>query len=132
MALINCPACRTKMSSVAKVCPKCGFTSEPQAEIDAEQVKLFQMRLFRERMYKLRMLSYVAMTIAMIGAVPMLWDYIRGIELSEPLILMKHWGVYAIAAGFFLYLVIRFLMTTARRRYYANIPKDTDSTSQVG
>ncbi len=122
MALVNCPACRAKMSSLAKVCPKCGFTSEPHAEIDPEQVKLFQIRLFRERMYKLRMLSYVAMTITMIGAIPMLWDYIRGIEESLPVILLDHWGVYAIATGFFLYLVIRFLMITVRRRYYANLP----------
>lgn len=129
MALVNCPACRTKMSSVAKICPKCGFTSDPEAQVDVEQVKLFQMRLFRDRMYKLRMLSYVAMTVTMIGAIPMLWDYIRGIEQSVPLILLNHWGVYAIAIGFVLYLLIRFFMIVVRRRYYANLPVEDKSNA---
>ncbi len=124
MALVNCPACRTKMSSVAKVCPKCGYSRDPDAQIDPEQVKLFQKRLFRDRMYKLRMLSYVAMTITMIGALPMLWDYITGIENSTPVVLLKHWGVYPIALGFVLYLVIRITMVAVRRNYRANLPKD--------
>jgi len=122
MALVNCPACRTKMSSVAKVCPKCGYSRDPNAEIDPEQVKLFQKRQFRDRMFKLRMLSYVAMTITMIGALPMLWDYIRGIEEAEPIIMLEHWGIYAIAVGFFLYLLIRIFMIVSRRMYYANLP----------
>ncbi len=124
MALVNCPACRTKMSSVAKVCPKCGYSRDPDAQIDPEQVKLFQKRMFRDRMYKLRMLSYVAMTITMIGALPMLWDYIKGIENSNNIELLKHWGVYPIALGFVLYLVIRVSMVAVRRNYRANLPKD--------
>ncbi len=122
MALINCPACRTKISSVAKVCPKCGYSKDPQAQADPEQVKLFQRRMFRDRMYKLRMFSYVAMTITMIGALPMLWDYIKGVESGEPVVLLSHWGIYAIALGFFLYVVIRFFMVITRRNYHANLP----------
>ena len=124
MALVNCPACRTKMSSVAKVCPKCGYSRDPDAQIDPQQVKLFQKRMFRDRMYKLRMFSYVAMTITMIGALPMLWDYIKGIENSNPVELLKHWGVYPVALGFVLYLIIRVAMVAVRRNYRANLPKD--------
>ncbi len=131
MALINCPACRTKISSVAKVCPSCGFSRDPEAKIDPEELKLFQKRLFRERMYKLRMFSYVAMTITMIGALPMLWDYIKGIENAEPIIILKHWGIYAVAVGFFLYVVIRVFMTVVRRQYRANLPKEGTRSSPV-
>ncbi len=124
MALVNCPACQTKMSSVAKVCPKCNYSPDPDAEIDPEQVKLFQRRLFRDRMYKLRMFSYVAMTITMIGALPMLWDYIQGIEKGQAVVMLQHWGIYAIAVGFIMYTVIRFFMLTVRRRYRANMPSE--------
>ena len=122
MALVNCPACRTKMSSVAKVCPKCNYSRDPEAQIDPEQVKLFQKRLFRDRMYKLRMFSYVAMTITMIGALPMLWDYIQGLEKGQAVILLEHWGIYAIAVGFVMYMVIRAFMLIVRRQYRANLP----------
>ena len=122
MALINCPACRTKISSVAKVCPSCGFSHDPNAEADPEQIKLFQRRMFRDRMYKLRMFSYVAMSITMIGALPMLWDYIKGIEAAEPVVLLNHWGIYAIAVGFFMYMTIRIFMTIIRKNYRANLP----------
>ncbi len=124
MALVHCPACRTKMSSVAKVCPKCGYSRDSKAEIDPEQVSLFQKRQFRDRMYKLRMFSYVAMSITMIGALPMLWDYIRGIEEATPIVMIEHWGVYVIALGFIMYLVIRIFMTTVRKSYRANLPQE--------
>ena len=119
MALINCPSCRTKISSLAKVCPNCNYSQDPDAEIDPEQVALFKKRMFRDRMYKLRMFSYVAMSITMIGALPMLWDYIRGMETGDSVILLKHWGVYAVGLGFVMYMVIRFIMVQSRRRYRA-------------
>jgi len=49
-------------------------------------------------------------------------DYITGIESGEPIEMLEHWGVYAISVGFFLYLVIRVLMTLVRRSYRANMP----------
>lgn len=124
MALINCPACRTKISSVAKVCPSCGYSRDSEAKADPEQIKLFQRRLFRDRMYKLRMFSYVAMSITMIGAFPMLWNYIKGIEAGEPVVLLNHWGIYAIAVGFLMYVIIRVLMVISRRNFHANLPVD--------
>jgi hypothetical protein len=110
------------MSSVAKVCPKCNYSPDPEAEIDPEQVKLFQKRLFRDRMYRLRMFSYVAMSITMVGALPMLWDYIKGLEAAEPVVLLNHWGIYAIAVGFFMYMAIRIFMIITRRSYRAHLP----------
>lgn len=131
MALINCPACRTKISSVAKVCPSCGYSKDPEAQADPEQIKLFQRRLFRDRMYKLRMFSYVAMTITMIGALPMLWDYIKGIESAVPIVLLDHWGIYAIAVGFIMYVAIRVFMTLVRRNFRANLPDEAQRTPPI-
>ncbi|MCX7552900.1 hypothetical protein OS175_03325 [Marinicella sp. S1101] len=131
MALINCPACRTKISSVAKVCPSCGYSKDPEAQADPEQIKLFQRRLFRDRMYKLRMFSYVAMTITMIGALPMLWDYIKGIESAVPIVLLDHWGIYAIAVGFIMYVAIRVFMTLVRRNFRANLPDEVQRTPPI-
>lgn len=131
MALINCPACRTKISSVAKVCPKCGYSKDAKAEADPEQVKLFQRRIFRDRMYKLRMFSYVAMSITMVGALPMLWDYIQGIEQGETVILLKHWGIYAIALGFIMYMTLRFFMLKVKRNYRADLPVENKNVPPV-
>ncbi len=72
-----------------------------------EEIKLFLKRQLRDRMYILRMFSYVAMSITMIGALPMLWDYIKGLEIGEAVVLKEHWGIYVVAIGFFCYLIIR-------------------------
>lgn len=114
MALIKCPSCRTQISSVAKACPKCGYSKDERHEADPEEVKLFLKRKLRDRMYRLKMFSYVAMSIAMIGALPMLYDYIKGIEDSDPIVLKEHWGMYAVGAGFLFYVLIRSLMVYTR------------------
>lgn len=117
MALIHCPECRTKMSSVAKSCPKCGFSRSEHTPVDPEEAKLFLKRQLRDRMYRLKMFSFVAMSIAMFGALPMLWDYIRGIETREPIVLQEHWGMYAIGIGFMIYVVLRVIMILTKRNH---------------
>lgn len=117
MALVKCPVCRTRMSSLAKVCPKCGFSHDGEQQIDEEQAALYKKRQFGQRIYQLKMLSYLAMTIAMIGAIPMLWDYIKGLEQGDKVVLLKHWGSYLVAAGFIMYLVVRAFMIITRKNY---------------
>ncbi len=117
MALINCPSCRTKISSVAEACPKCGFALKKNGQADPEEIKLFLKRQLRDRMYLLRMLSYVAMSIAMIGALPMLWDYIKSLERGEVIELKEHWGIFAIGAGFIIYVIIRSIMIWVKREH---------------
>ncbi|WP_154222234.1 hypothetical protein [Marinicella rhabdoformis] len=107
MALINCPSCRTKISTIAEACPNCGFAMKKDGKANPEEIKLFLKRQLRDRMYILRMFSYVAMSITMIGALPMLWDYIKGLEIGEAVVLKEHWGIYVVAIGFFCYLIIR-------------------------
>lgn len=117
MALVKCPVCSTRMSTLAKTCPKCGFSHEPEQEIDTEQAKLHRKRRFSQRVYQLKMMSYVAMTIAMIGAIPMLWAYIKGIEEGNNVVLLSHWGSYLIAAGFLFYVVVRIAMILNRKKF---------------
>ena len=117
MALVKCPVCRTRMSSLAKVCPKCGFSHDGEQEIDEEQAALFKKRQFGQRIYLLKMLSYVAMSIAMIGAIPMLWAYIKGLEQGDNVVLLEHWGVYLVGLGFVMYLFVRAAIIIARKNY---------------
>jgi len=105
------------MSSLAKVCPKCGFSHDPEQEIDPQQAELYRKRRFSQRVYQLKMTSYVAMAIAMIGAIPMLWAYIKGIEQGDNVVLLSHWGSYLVAAGFVLYVVIRIAMILNQKKY---------------
>ena len=84
---------------------------------DPEEIKLFLKRQLRDRMYKLRMFSYVAMSITMIGALPMLWDYIKGLEVGEAVILKDHWGIYAVGAGFVSYIIIRGIMIRVKSEH---------------
>src|SRR5690554_6646546 len=104
MALVKCPVCRTRMSSLAPVCPKCGFSHDGEQKIDPEQADLYKKRQFGQRIYQLKMLSYVAMSIAMIGAIPMIWAYIQGLEQGHQVVLLEHWGSYLVGVGFVLYL----------------------------
>ncbi len=117
MALVKCPVCRTRMSSLAKVCPKCGFSHEGEQEIDEEQAALYKKRQFGQRIYLLKMLSYVAMSIAMIGAIPMLWAYIKGLEQGDNVVLLEHWGVNLVGLGFVIYLFVRAAIIIARKNY---------------
>lgn len=117
MALIKCPVCRTRMSSLAPVCPKCGFSHDGEQQIDEEQAALYKKRLFGQRIYQLKMLSYVAMSIAMIGTIPMLWDYIKGLEQGDTVVLMEHWGINLVAIGFVIYLFVRAAIIITRKNY---------------
>ena len=117
MALVKCPVCRNRMSSLAEVCPKCGFSHDPDQVIDAEQAQLYQKRRYQQRIYQLKMLSFVAMASAMIGAIPMLWAYIKGIEENENVNLLAHWGSYLVGIGFVMYLFVRAAIITTRKNY---------------
>lgn len=117
MALIKCPSCRTKISTVAEACPKCGFAMKKDGKANPDEIKLFLKRQLRDRMYRLRMFSYVAMSITMIGALPMLWDYIKGLEIGEAVVLKDHWGIYAVAVGFICYMITRSIMVHVKSEH---------------
>ncbi len=113
MALIDCPSCNARVSSVASQCPECGFDLA-MGMADEETLRTLRNRRYRDRMYVLKMLSFAAMAIAMIGAIPMLFHYISAIEAGTPAQLMDHWGVYLVGIGFVFYLVVRVRMLSLK------------------
>lgn len=117
MALVMCPACRKKKSSLALVCPNCGFSNQKDVSANDEQLALTKKRKFRDRIYHLKMISYVAMSLAMVGIIPMLWSYIEAIENSVKINLKEHWGLYFVGIGFLIYVITRYLMIKAKKEY---------------
>lgn len=107
MAIINCPGCSQKISSQAAICPHCGFQ---RGDVDPDAAAEFQRRQLRDKVYKLRMLSYVAITIFVIGFGWYWWDTSGFQQLANmpPLVV--------IAVGFIAYLVVRVLLFTTRRK----------------
>lgn len=118
MSLIQCPSCRKRISSLTTVCPHCHFiynNKDPNATEEALKQNL--RRRYRNQQYRLKMLSFLAMSITMIGAVPMLWSYINAIESGNEASPLKHWGIYPVILGFFMYLIIRIIMMINRKRF---------------
>lgn len=66
MAIIRCPACGRRMSSLAKSCPNC---HEAIGQLsDSEREKL-AMRRWRTWMYRARNFTYLAMTLVVVGLI---------------------------------------------------------------
>ena len=53
----------------------------------------------------------------MVGAIPMILAYINAMEMEKTMNIAEHWGVYLVALGFVVYLVIRALMIMSKRRF---------------
>jgi len=107
MALIICPGCRKKISSVTSMCPICGFH---RGEMSEEQLLEFRRRQLRDRIYRLKMTSYGVMTL-FVGAYGWYWW-----ESSDFQVLPSPGPVAVVALGAVAYLVVRVLMFRARRK----------------
>ena len=116
MALINCPHCNKQNSSQAETCSHCNMSLQLSAE-ELEAVHKIKRRELRDKLYHWRMLSFVAMALALIGAVPMVWDYARSIDYGFNASVLNHWGSAWTIAGFALYLFTRVMMVLAKRNY---------------
>ncbi|WP_395374684.1 hypothetical protein [Marinicella sp. W31] len=108
------------MSSLATVCSNCGYTRSGDVEENSEALADFKRKRYRREQYQLKMFSYIAMSIAMIGAIPMIWAYIKAMEMEKTLNIAEHWGVYLVAFGFIAYMVIRVLMIMSKRRFVSS------------
>jgi hypothetical protein len=107
MALINCSSCGKKISSLAPLCPHCGFQ---RGEVSEEQLHELQRRRLRDHIYHLKMTSYAVMTL-FLAAFGWYWWESRDFQQQAsagPLALL--------AVGALAYLVIRYLLFRARRR----------------
>ena len=106
MALVQCPNCNARISSVANECPHCAFS---RGELSPEQQKKMQRRSLRDRLYHLRMLSYVAITLMVAGFGWYWWasDSFQQSITAGPAAL--------IALGVAIYLVVRVMLFTTMR-----------------
>lgn len=120
MSLISCPSCRKKVSDKNKICPECGASLFLSVE-EIERIKVLNYRAYRDKMYRLKMLTFLAVAVALIGIVPMVWDYARALDYGFNAIIINHWGIYFAIAGFLMYVFCRILMMNAKRQYKQNL-----------
>ncbi|MDT8408749.1 MAG: hypothetical protein RQ741_04040 [Wenzhouxiangellaceae bacterium] len=78
MAIIRCPNCSRRMSSLARSCPSC---HEPIGELtDTERERLAYAR-WRKRLYQARNITYGAMTLVVVGMILWWLDEPQGLGL---------------------------------------------------
>lgn len=74
MAIINCPNCSKRISSLAAVCPHCDL---PLKEMSAEDQKRLETRRFNRKVDRAFNLSYLGLLALVVGA---LWWWFGGAE----------------------------------------------------
>jgi len=65
MAIIRCPACNRRMSSLAGACPHC---HEPVGDLDPRERQRLVLRRWRARARRARAVTYAAMGLVVAGA----------------------------------------------------------------
>lgn len=101
MAIISCPSCNKPTSSLAEICPHCGFQRSEAAE---EELAELRRRKFRDRVYHLKMASYAALTLLLAAFA---WYMVDTSALQHRATI----GPYALfTIGAVLYLLIRILL----------------------
>ncbi len=98
MALIDCPHCTKRVSSLAKVCPHC---NQPIAEVSEEEVEKLALQRWKEQTYRALNISYLGMTLAVAGAI---WWWVSGDPgwswpVSRPAISLASLGAVVYVAG---------------------------------
>ncbi len=107
MAIIHCPACNQRMSSVAKTCPAC---SSPIGKLSEEDRERLQARRRKTRIYRARNVTYVAMTLIVLGMLVWWFQPPSGLALPVPFMpaLLFGLGTVAYVVGWCWLLMIRF------------------------
>ena len=103
MSFISCPQCGKRTSSLAPLCPHCGFK---RGETSEEQELAERLRLARKRVYRLSIASYVIITCFVVAFAWYWWSTAGFQQPAErgPFILMGIAGVaYLVARGFLYY-----------------------------
>lgn len=72
MAITQCPGCKRRISDQMKVCPHCDLQL---GELSDEDVKQLERRRWRKRLYQAANVTYVAMSLLIIGAI---WWWLSG------------------------------------------------------
>ena len=97
MAIIHCPSCNQRMSSLAKSCSAC---HAPIGQLNQEERDRLAARRWRTRLYQARNATYLAMTLVVAG---MLWWWLAppsGLALPVPMA-----AAVLLGLGLVLYLI---------------------------
>jgi hypothetical protein len=106
MAIIHCPNCARRISSLAPVCPHC---HTPLGELTPDEQHRLKVRRWKATVYRAANLSYLALTLLVVGSI---WWWFHGPDgwaLPPPA-----GGIVMITVGAALYVVARFWLLWLR------------------
>lgn len=107
MAIIRCPGCRERVSSMAPHCPNCGFgIKDKEGGLSLEEAAARQRR---DKQYRLQYHTYFALVLLVIGAAIMWFDYNADGETG-------YYSLMVVVAGAGWYLISRGRMLWEKRR----------------
>jgi uncharacterized membrane protein (DUF485 family) len=107
MSIIACPDCGKKISDKAPICSHCGYQL---GEASEEDRAIFEARKLRDQIYRLNMISYLVITVFLVGFGWYWWASAGFTQMPGvgSFVLM---GLAAMA-----YVVVRVLLFRARQR----------------
>jgi len=106
MAIIHCPQCSKRISSMVNVCPHCDIAL---GELTAGEQERLQRRRWKRQVYRATNLSYLGLTALVIGAMWWWFAEPQGWALPPPLP-----AVSMVIVGAAVYLVARCWMLWLR------------------
>ena len=105
MAIINCPSCHAKISSLAKTCSNCGFVMH---ETDSEEVQVQQRKWLRQRKRNIEKQQMLAIVIFVFGCAGFFYTSSDpSLDENSLSALIRTISPYLLSAGFLWYAVNR-------------------------
>jgi len=113
MAIIRCPACSRRISSIAKACPHC---HEPVGTLDREERYELARRRWRSQLYRARNLTYLAMGMVVVGALVWWMTPPQGLAppISTPAALLLGVGIVVYLCSWAWVLWLRYMRAPNR------------------
>ena len=107
MAIIRCPSCNRRISSMAKSCPHC---HEAVGELDQTERNKLARRRWRTQLYRARNLTYLAMGLVVAGALVWWMTPPAGLTppVSLPALLLLGLGIVGYIGGWGWVLWLRY------------------------
>lgn len=81
MAIVRCPTCDQRISSLAESCPHC---HEVLGQLSDDQRERIALRRWRDQIYRARNFSYLAMTLVVVGMIAWWISEPQGLALPVP------------------------------------------------
>lgn len=113
MAIIRCPACSRRISSMAADCPHC---HEPVGSLGSEERVKLARRRWRTQLYRARNLTYLAMGLVVIGALVWWMSPPAGLAppVGVPASLLLGFGIVGYVGGWARVLWLRYMRAPDR------------------